>query len=235
MVHAQDCISANAVDRCVRTVHHLDTFTTPELAACHERAVVQPYAHVCVSAAVAAEVAAGWGIKATVIPNGVDAHRFATADPAELSRGIAGADGPVLLALHDERRQSLGDHLLAAAAPVEQVGEQDLGVHVDDATEQGVLAQGLHGRDDAAGDAEPPGDVEELGGGAPLVLDDGLSDPDLRDGLEQGQHRQDDGHEAELVRSDDASEQHVAPEPGQPLDGGPRGEEGTPLQRLGAQ
>src|SRR5690606_16594315 len=48
VVHAQDCISANAVGRCVRTIHHLDTFTTPELAACHERAVVEPYARICV-------------------------------------------------------------------------------------------------------------------------------------------------------------------------------------------
>jgi hypothetical protein len=50
VVHAQDCISANAVDRCIRTVHHLDQFSTPELAACHERAIVMPYAHICVSA-----------------------------------------------------------------------------------------------------------------------------------------------------------------------------------------
>jgi glycosyltransferase-like protein len=82
VVHAQDCISANAVDNCVRTIHHLDQFTTPELAACHERAIVQPYAHICVSAAVAAEVEAGWGLKPTVIPNGVDAQRFAAARPA---------------------------------------------------------------------------------------------------------------------------------------------------------
>ncbi|MET0426607.1 MAG: MSMEG_0565 family glycosyltransferase [Actinoplanes sp.] len=82
VVHAQDCISANAVDRCIRTVHHLDQFTTPELAACHERAIVRPYAHLCVSDAVAAEVAAGWGRTATVIPNGVDAARFATATAA---------------------------------------------------------------------------------------------------------------------------------------------------------
>lgn len=79
VVHAQDCISANAVDRCVRTIHHLDTFTTPELAACHERAIVRPYAHLCVSASVAAEVRDGWGIEATVIPNGVDYDRFADA------------------------------------------------------------------------------------------------------------------------------------------------------------
>jgi glycosyltransferase-like protein len=79
IVHAQDCISANAVGRCVRTVHHLDHFTTPELVACHERALLQPYAHVCVSSAVAAELADGWGITATVIPNGVEAERFGAA------------------------------------------------------------------------------------------------------------------------------------------------------------
>jgi glycosyltransferase-like protein len=82
VVHAQDCITANAVDRCVRTIHHLDQFSTPELAACHERAIVRPYAHVCVSAAVAAEVRTGWGIEPTVIPNGVDAARFAAAVPS---------------------------------------------------------------------------------------------------------------------------------------------------------
>jgi glycosyltransferase-like protein len=76
VVHAQDCISANAVEQCVRTVHHLDHFSTPELAACHERAIVAPYAHVCVSAAVAGELLDGWAITATVIPNGVDAQRF---------------------------------------------------------------------------------------------------------------------------------------------------------------
>jgi glycosyltransferase-like protein len=81
IVHAQDCISANAVDRCVRTIHHLDHFTTPELAACHERAIVRPYAHVCVSDAVAAEVRAGWGRAPVVIPNGVEAARFAAAVP----------------------------------------------------------------------------------------------------------------------------------------------------------
>lgn len=82
IVHAQDCISANAVDRCVRTIHHLDQFTTPELAACHEKAIVRPYAHLCVSAAVAAEVRAGWGLSPAVIPNGVDFARFAGAEPS---------------------------------------------------------------------------------------------------------------------------------------------------------
>jgi glycosyltransferase-like protein len=79
VVHAQDCISANAAMRsgpCLRTIHHLDTSTTPEFVACHERAVVAPAARVCVSRAVADEVAAGWGLTPTVIANGVDADRF---------------------------------------------------------------------------------------------------------------------------------------------------------------
>ena len=68
--------------RRIRTVHHIDHFTTPELAACHGRANVEPYAHPCVSRAVADELAAGWGIKADVIPNGVAYERFANTDPA---------------------------------------------------------------------------------------------------------------------------------------------------------
>ncbi|WP_250029378.1 MSMEG_0565 family glycosyltransferase [Paractinoplanes maris] len=109
VVHAQDCISANAVDRCVRTVHHLDQFTTPELVACHERAIVRPYAHVCVSSAVAAELHAGWGLTATVIPNGVDHERFASAVPHV-------ADHPYLLSVGgiEPRKGSLD--LLAAYA-----------------------------------------------------------------------------------------------------------------------
>lgn len=88
VVHAQDCISANASLPCVRTIHHLDQFTTPELAACHERAVVEPVARICVSAAVAAEVEEGWGLTPTVIPNGVAAERFAAgaADDAGRAR-----------------------------------------------------------------------------------------------------------------------------------------------------
>jgi glycosyltransferase-like protein len=79
VVHAQDCISANAVPGSVRTVHHIDHFETPELVACHDRAIREPRAHVCVSAAVASELREDWGVEATVIPNGVDAARFARA------------------------------------------------------------------------------------------------------------------------------------------------------------
>lgn len=116
VVHAQDCISANAVMQaglpCVRTIHHLDQFTTPELAACHERAVVEPVAHVCVSAAVATEVRLGWGISPAVIPNGVNAERFA-----------AGADDRVGRARWAER---LGPYVLALGGIEPRKGSVDL-------------------------------------------------------------------------------------------------------------
>ena len=116
VVHAQDCISANAVDRCLRTVHHLEQFTTPELAECHERAITRPFGHVCVSAAVAAELAAGWGITATVIPNGVDAARFAA----------AAGPGPAAAAARARWQDSLGPYVLAVGGIEPRKGTMDL-------------------------------------------------------------------------------------------------------------
>ncbi len=116
IVHAQDCISANAVDRCIRTIHHLDTFTTPELARCHERAVVMPYARICVSAAVAQEVCAGWGLRPTVIPNGVQYDRFAD----------AAGDGPEVAGARDEWRRRLGRYMLAVGGIEPRKGSIDL-------------------------------------------------------------------------------------------------------------
>lgn len=116
IVHAQDCISANAAGRCIRTVHHLDHFTTPELAACHERAITVPYAHVCVSAAVAAELREGWGIRATVIPNGVSAGRFAA----------AAADQPAAAAARRNWRARLGRYVLTVGGIEPRKGSLDL-------------------------------------------------------------------------------------------------------------
>ncbi|MGH3871941.1 MAG: MSMEG_0565 family glycosyltransferase [Pseudonocardiaceae bacterium] len=114
VVHAQDCISANAAGHCIRTVHHIDHFSTPELAACHERAITDPYAQVCVSAAVAAELLDGWGITATVIPNGVDAARFSDA------AGPAGA-GP-----RQAWRSRLGRYVLAVGGIEPRKGSLEL-------------------------------------------------------------------------------------------------------------
>ncbi|MBF0687495.1 MAG: MSMEG_0565 family glycosyltransferase [Cellulomonas sp.] len=106
VVHAQDCISANAaaVARIgvVRTIHHLDEFTTPRLVECHDLAVTRPVARLCVSRAVAQEVADAYGVRPTVIPNGVDAARFtAAAAPGGAAARAAwrGRLGPYVLAL----------------------------------------------------------------------------------------------------------------------------------------
>jgi glycosyltransferase-like protein len=114
VVHAQDCISANAVNRCIRTVHHIDHFSTPELAACHERAIVAPDAHICVSGAVADELAQGWGIRATVIPNGVDAARFAA------------AAGPGSARARREWRRRFGRYVLAVGGIEPRKGSIEL-------------------------------------------------------------------------------------------------------------
>jgi glycosyltransferase-like protein len=116
VVHAQDCITANAVPGRIRTVHHLDHFTTPELAACHERALQEPCAHVCVSAAVAAELAVGWGKTAVVIPNGVDAARFTA----------AAGDDPEAVAGRRYWTDRLGDYVLAVGGIEPRKGTLDL-------------------------------------------------------------------------------------------------------------
>lgn len=122
IVHAQDCISANAVDRCVRTVHHLDTFTTPELRACHERAIVEPFAHVCVSGSVAAELTTGWGLHPTVIHNGVDSERFARA----AADGADGADSADAAAARARWTDRLGTYLLSVGGIEPRKGTLDL-------------------------------------------------------------------------------------------------------------
>ncbi|GAB91507.1 MSMEG_0565 family glycosyltransferase [Gordonia rhizosphera] len=115
IVHAQDCISANAVGTCIRTIHHLDAFTTPILVECHEKAVVNPYARICVSRAVADEVHAGWGLTPAVIPNGVDYQRFADA-----------AESPDADAARQEWRDRLGRYILAVGGIEPRKGSIDL-------------------------------------------------------------------------------------------------------------
>ncbi len=112
IVHSQDCISANAVGRCIRTIHHLDQFTTPVLAECHEKAIVEPYARICVSSAVAAEVRAGWGFAPTVIPNGVDAQRF--------------IDAAADTGAQDQWRERLGRYVLTVGGIEPRKGTLDL-------------------------------------------------------------------------------------------------------------
>ena len=132
IIHAQDCISANAAMPCIRTIHHLDHFTTPQLAACHERAVVEPAYRICVSAAVADEVRLGWGFEPTVIPNGVDAARF-TAGARDVAGRTRWRDklGRYVLALGGIEPRKASIDLVESFALLRAPGGPDLaGLHL---------------------------------------------------------------------------------------------------------
>jgi glycosyltransferase-like protein len=85
VVHAQDCLSANAalalrddgaIDHVIRTVHHVDDFTSPSLIACQDRSIVEPDRVLCVSQPWVERLAAEFGIEAGLVRNGVDPQRF---------------------------------------------------------------------------------------------------------------------------------------------------------------
>jgi glycosyltransferase-like protein len=88
--HTQDCISARAAARVrdagakvrvVRTVHHVDDFTTTALIECQRKAIEEPDSLVVVSEDWRNRLKADYGVDATVIHNGVDPHRFGPIDP----------------------------------------------------------------------------------------------------------------------------------------------------------
>ena len=85
IVHAQDCLSANAalalrdegvIDHVIRTVHHVDDFTSPSLIECQERSIIGPDHVLCVSAPWVQRLRHEFGVEAGIVPNGVDTHRF---------------------------------------------------------------------------------------------------------------------------------------------------------------
>jgi glycosyltransferase-like protein len=85
VVHAQDCISANAaltlrdegvIDAVVRTVHHVDDFRSPSLIACQERSIAAPDRVLVVSTPWVARLRDEFGVDAELVPNGVDSARF---------------------------------------------------------------------------------------------------------------------------------------------------------------
>ena len=105
VVHAQDCISANAalalraqgaIPHVVRTVHHVDDFRSPSLVECQRRSIAEPDRVVCVSRAWVARLRAEFGVAAEVVGNGVDTERYRPPrDAAErrAARDAAGLNG----------------------------------------------------------------------------------------------------------------------------------------------
>lgn len=88
IVHSQDCISARAAARVrdaggrfrlIRTVHHVDDFTTPALIDCQRNAILEPDRVLVVSKAWQKRLQTDYGVTASVVANGVRSERFAVA------------------------------------------------------------------------------------------------------------------------------------------------------------
>jgi len=109
LLHAQDCISARAAARVrdagaglpvLRTVHHIDDFTTEALVHCQRRAVIEPDRLLVVSEQWRTIIRAEFGREADVVRNGVDPGRFPPIDDERrraLRASVGGDTRPVLL------------------------------------------------------------------------------------------------------------------------------------------
>ena len=128
--HAQDGISGNAlatlkqrglIEGFVRTVHHLDGFADPRVAALQSRSIVEADAFVVVSSLWREALHDAFGRAATVIGNGVDRRRYSAsphADDLGLRRRLGLQAGPVFLSIGgvEERKNTV--RILEAFAQV---------------------------------------------------------------------------------------------------------------------
>lgn len=99
VIHAQDCLSANAaielrdrgvIAHVIRTVHHIDDFVSPSLIECQDRSILGPDALLCVSEPWVQRLRTEYGVCAGVVRNGVDTRRYRPArDDAERRRDRA--------------------------------------------------------------------------------------------------------------------------------------------------
>ncbi|MDJ0450823.1 MSMEG_0565 family glycosyltransferase [Methylocystis sp. JR02] len=105
IVHSQDCISARAAARVrdagarfrlVRTVHHVDDFTTQALMDCQRNAILEPDHVLVVSKTWQDRLRVEYGVDSSIVTNGVRSDAFANMltpqRRAELRRQIGTKD-----------------------------------------------------------------------------------------------------------------------------------------------
>ena len=102
LIHSQDCLSANAalelreegtIPHVIRTVHHVDQFTSSSLIECQDRSILDPDGLLCVSAPWIERLSAQFGVRARLVRNGVDRQRYRPSrDRAERCRDRAAAN-----------------------------------------------------------------------------------------------------------------------------------------------
>ena len=136
ILHTQDCISARAACRVrdaaagpppvvVRTVHHVDDFTSPSLINCQRQAILEPDRILVVSERWRQILADEYRTSADVVHNGVDFARFRSADPdlaAVLRQRAGAADRPLILAVGGIEPRKGSDTLMAAIAALRRPG-----------------------------------------------------------------------------------------------------------------
>ncbi len=133
IMHAQDCISARAATRVrneqrippvVRTVHHVDDFTTKALIDCQRKAIVEPDHLLVVSRMWQRILADEFGFPAEVVPNGVDPARFApiaASQRAKIRQSVDCTTRPLIVAVGGiEPRKGTRDLFEALAIMKEQ-------------------------------------------------------------------------------------------------------------------
>jgi glycosyltransferase-like protein len=127
VLHVQDCIAARAAVRIrdagapvrvVRTVHHVDDFTTPALVECQRRSILDPDRVLVVSRTWRQWLADEYGVNADVVTNGVDLDRLGAEPPAglraELRARVGAADRLLVLTVGGIEPRKGTDHLFRA-------------------------------------------------------------------------------------------------------------------------
>ncbi len=134
VVHVQDCIAARAAVQIrnhrrtlgstppvIRTVHHVDRFTTAALVECQLRSILDPDHVVVVSEHWRHQLAADYGVEASVVTNGVDpsrVHRPPDFDAATFRRRVAANGNCLFLTVGGLEPRKGGYELVEAFASV---------------------------------------------------------------------------------------------------------------------